>query len=86
MKSNDKLCLKGSEMVDNIKELNAHEPTVESVISRLVRHKSRIKSITAIVEWENGTSGVYHEDKSLPHLSLELLIMQDYLLNILKSR
>lgn len=44
---------------DNIIELNAHAPTVESVISRLNRYKDEIKHIQVIVEWDDDGCGIY---------------------------
>ncbi|MEW8315958.1 MAG: hypothetical protein AB2669_19955 [Candidatus Thiodiazotropha endolucinida] len=63
---------------ENITELGRHEPSVESVISRLDRHQGEIAHITAIVEWNNGTCGVYHDSKSIPDMAYDLLLLQQY--------
>jgi hypothetical protein len=68
-------------MTDNIEELGAHEPSVESVISRLDRYQGKIKSITAIVTWEDDTSDVYSDTKPITDLSFECFLLQSYILD-----
>jgi len=69
-------------MSDDIIELGRHRPSVESVVSRLDRHQGRIKSISAVVEWDDGSYDVYHDDKSLENLSFDALILNKYALSL----
>ena len=48
----------------DIVELNRHESDVPSVVSRLSRHVDRIRHITAIVEWDDGSADIYGDTKS----------------------
>jgi hypothetical protein len=48
----------------DIVELGNHESTVASVISRLVRHEDRISHITVILDWDDGSTDIYGDDKS----------------------
>lgn len=73
-------------MSDNITELNAQDPTVESVIERLGRHTKKIKSITAIVTWEDGSSSVCHDTKQTNRMAFDALVLQNYLLNDMLMR
>ena len=54
---------------DKVVELNRHEPTVDSVISRLDRHKEKIKHINVIIEWEDGRCGIYGDSITLETLN-----------------
>ena len=65
--------------MDNISELNGHSPSVESVISRLDRYQERIKSITCIVEWDDESFDVVHNEKRLQELAFEIQVFQKYL-------
>jgi len=67
-------------MNDNVTELGKGDSTVESVITRLHRHMDKIKSITAVVTWEDKSSGVYHDTKKTARMSYEALVLQNYLL------
>jgi hypothetical protein len=55
--------------VPEVTELNRHDPDVPSVVSRLSRHVGRIKHITAIVEWDDGSCDIYGDTKSLGSIS-----------------
>jgi len=70
---------------DNIEELGAHEPSVESVISRLFRHQGKIKNITAIVTWEDDSADVYCDTKPLADMSYEALLFQGYVMNMISG-
>lgn len=48
----------------DIEELGRHEPTVASVVARLGRHVNRIKHITAVVEWDDGSCDIYGDAKT----------------------
>lgn len=61
----------------NVVELDNHDPSVESVITRLHRHKDKIKSITAIVTWDNDGVDVCHDTKCVTVLSYESMVLQD---------
>ena len=64
-------------MSDNVIEFG-HDPTVESIISRLERFKNKIKHITVVVEWEDDSSGVYHNTKDIEKLCYENKILSKY--------
>ncbi len=60
-------------------ELGRHAPSVDSVISRLDRYKGEIKSITAIIQWENGTFDVVGNDRPIPAWAYDRLILELHL-------
>lgn len=62
-------------MSDKVVELGRHDPTVESVITRLYQHMGRINHITAIIEWDNGASDVFYDTKELELLCLDSAIL-----------
>jgi len=64
--------------VSDVVELGRQAPTVESVVSRLDRHVDRIKSITAVVTWDDGTTSVCHETKKTNRIAYEILALQRY--------
>ena len=72
-------------MGDKIAEIGNSVPTVESVIARLSRETPGIKSITAIIEWDDNSNCIVHEEKSLQRMALELLILQDYITKSLNA-
>ena len=61
-----------------IVELNRHEPNVDSVCERLSRHRNRIKSIIAVIEWDNGSYDVTHDTKSVESICFEAALLQKY--------
>jgi len=65
-------------MADNLIELNRHDSTVGSVISRLHRHQGRIKSITAIIEWDNETIDISCNAKKTRDFTYELAVFGNY--------
>jgi len=67
-------------MNDNITELGNHDPTVESVITRLYNNMDKIKSITAVVKWEDESSGVYYDTKCTSQMAFESVVLQKYIL------
>lgn len=69
-------------MDDNVIELGRHKPSVDSVIHRLERNHDEIKSITAIIEWNDGTSSVAYNTKSMEALTYELFAFQKHLLSL----
>lgn len=62
--------------VAEVRELGAHTPTVESVISRLHRHIGRIKNITVIVTWDDDSADVYSDTHSLGIACFHSVLMQ----------
>lgn len=58
-------------MSDKVIELGRHLPSVESVVSRLYQHVARIKHITAIVEWDDGSSDVAYDTKDVANMCFE---------------
>ncbi len=66
-------------MIDKVAELNRHNPSVESVVSRLDRYEKKIKHITAVVEWEDGSSDVVHDTKDVSILCYELKILDSHI-------
>lgn len=73
-------------MDDNIIELGTDYSTVETVITRLHRNMDKIKSVTAIIEWRDGSSAVYHEKKLTRDMTYDALVLQNYLLNDMLER
>ena len=63
---------------ERITELNRHDPSVESVISRLDRHQGKITHITAIIEWDDGSSDVVYDSKDMQLLCYESVILNKY--------
>lgn len=63
---------------DDIVELGAHEPSVESVISRLDRFQDKIKNITVIIEWKDDSGDVFHDTKDVSNLCYENKILSKY--------
>ena len=59
----------------NIVDLGNHDPSVESVISRLSRHQEDIKSITVIITWENGDRSVHYDTKPIENLSYDSFLL-----------
>jgi len=66
-------------MSDKVKELNRHAPSVDSVIERLDRNRKKIKSITAVIVWEDGSCDITHDTKSLPDLSYDSVLLNAYI-------
>ena len=73
-------------MTDNLIELNAGTPTVESVINRLYRYQDRIKDITVVVEWEEGGTSVAHNEKKNSLLCYDAMVLQNYVNGIISGR
>lgn len=59
-------------------ELGAHNPSVASVISRLDRHQGKIKHITVVIEWEDGSSDVVHDERDLPDMCYDAILINRY--------
>ena len=60
---------------DNIQELGNHIPTVESIITRLHRHMGRIKSITAVIQWDDGARQITDNDKPISELCFDATVL-----------
>ena len=68
-------------MTDNVIELNRHHPSVESVVSRLVRHTDKIEHIVVGVLWKKdfGNADVFCNTQDMQSSAyLAMLIMDDY--------
>lgn len=65
-------------MEKDVIELGVHEPSVESVISRLSRFQDKIKHITVIVEWEDESGDVFHDTKDMKNLCYDTVIFNEY--------
>ena len=63
---------------DKIIELGRHEPSVDSVIERLDRYRGRINNITAIITWDDGSTEVVHDTKTLRDVGFESLFLNNY--------
>ena len=61
-------------------ELGQHEPTAESVVTRLHRHMDRIRSITAIVQWDDGSYDVCCDAKPIEQLCFDRLVLDKSLM------
>ena len=72
-------------MSEKIVELGAHEPIVESVISRLGRFEDRITHITAVIEWNDGSSDIYHDTKDIPQLCYESELLKIYVAGFIED-
>lgn len=64
---------------EKVVELGRHDPTVESVVTRLHRHMDRIKSITAVVQWDNGSYDVFFDTRDVSLLCYDRLILDKML-------
>lgn len=62
-------------MSEKIVELGRHLPSVESVVTRLHQHVERIKHITAVVEWDDGSSDVCYNTKDISLLCYDKEIL-----------
>lgn len=68
--------------MSEIVELNVHNSTVGSVVTRLNHFQDDIKNITAIVTWNDGTSDVYFDKHKTSVAAYHMAVMQrDLLLN-----
>ena len=72
-------------MSEKIVELGRHDPTVESVITRLYQNMSRIKGITAVVEWDDGSSDVCCDTKNITHLCFDKEILAMFIHGLIKA-
>ena len=70
-------------MEDDIVELNAHEPSVESVVSRLNRFKDKIEHITAVVVWKDESADVFHDSKDIEKVCYESILLNKYAENLI---
>lgn len=59
-------------------ELNRHDPTVDSVIERLDRYRKKIKHITVVLQWDEGSSDIFHDTVTIPDLSFDSLLLTKY--------
>lgn len=64
---------------EKIIELGRHDPTVESVVERLQRHLKRIKHITAVVEWDDGSSDVVCDTKDIAFICFDKEILAKFI-------
>lgn len=62
-----------------VHELGAHNPSVASVISRLDRHQGKIKHIAAVIEWEDGSCDVVHDEREVKDLCYDAILMDKYI-------
>jgi len=72
-------------MSDKITELGAHKPSVTSVISRLDRHQDKIKHITAIIEWEDGSGDIHHDTVGIETLCYDSVILNKYVADLVSG-
>lgn len=70
-------------MTDKIAELNQHLPSVDSVIERLDRHRGKIKSITAVILWDDDSMDICHDTKRLESMAYEHLLLGRYLQSLI---
>lgn len=59
-------------------ELGAHNPSVAVVITRLDRYQGKIKHITAVIEWDDGSSDVVHNEKDIRELCYDSALLAAY--------
>lgn len=71
---------------EKIVELGAHDPSVESVIARLSRHADRIKHITAIVEWDDGSSDIFCDTKDLAIICYEKEVLGSFIQGEIRNK
>lgn len=69
---------------EKIVELGRHDPDVASVMSRLDRYhvEGRIKALTAIVQWDDGSYDVVCDTKNIGNLAYEGLVLQRFLIDL----
>jgi hypothetical protein len=72
-------------MDENITELANHSPTVESVISRLHRNMGKIKGITAVIEWDDGTTQICFDTCQTDRLAFDSILIQKYIMDSLND-
>ena len=77
--------LKGGIMGNKISELGRHKPSVESVISRLVRHQDRIKRITVVLEWDDKSSSIHHDDSGAMDIAYDAMILNRYAMGFVEN-
>tara|TARA_R110000744_G_scaffold46911_5_gene103549 strand:+ start:19072 stop:19362 length:291 start_codon:yes stop_codon:yes gene_type:complete len=70
---------------ENVVELGRHEATVGSVITRLHRDLDKIKSITAIIEWDNDIIDLVHDSRPVSSLIFDAKLLDTYVTDILKG-
>ena len=73
-------------MSEKIIELGRHDPSVKSVTTRLHRHMDRIKHITAIVEWDDGSSDVFCDTKDISLLCFDKEILARFIHGMIKDK
>jgi len=64
--------------MSKVTELGAHDPSVESVISRLNRHEGRIKTITVVVGWDDDSADVFHCTRPVQDLCYDSVLLNKY--------
>ena len=64
--------------MSKIFELNAHQPSVESVINILHRNQEKVSSITCIISYEDGGVDIAHESKPIKDLCYESVLLHNY--------
>lgn len=64
-------------MSNKIVHLNRHDPTVESVITRLYQDIDQIKAITCVIDWEDEVSSWCGDQKTLRDMSYHATILQN---------
>lgn len=72
-------------MSDKVIELGRHDPSVESVTTRLYQHMGRIKHITAIVEWDDGSSDVCCDTKDMAFLCFDKEILSRFIHGLIRD-
>lgn len=68
---------------NDVIELGVHEPSVESVISRLIRFQDKIAHITVIVEWDDESTDVFHDTKDIKSVCYEARVLDQYANNLI---
>ena len=71
---------------DKILELGRHDPSVESVTTRLYQNMDKIKSITAIVEWFDGSYDVCCDTKDIAFLCFDREILSKFIQGFVEDK
>ncbi len=72
-------------MSGDIIELGRHSPTPQSLATRLERYKDRIKHVSAIVTWDDGSVELYCDEKSVGVMCHELKVFDLELSDIMRG-
>lgn len=70
---------------DKVVELGRHKPTTDSVIERIDRHRSKIKGITAVLTYEDGSCDLTYNTKPLTELAYDALLLTTHVQDSMKE-